>query len=142
MVNFPQQHNWQGLVSEMEVVPSCHQNITCDGCETSSFSGPLFKCKTCDCFNYCEECFNTKRSHKHLFNRIVEPGSPAVYAGSPGRRRIRRKDWSKTKDGLIDDWYKCVRSLKVSSRENWAHRLIDGTGSYWQSCGQEGKVKH
>ncbi|MPC77545.1 putative E3 ubiquitin-protein ligase HERC2 [Portunus trituberculatus] len=43
-------------------------------------------------------------------------------------------------DGTVEDWHRCVRNLSVSSRENWAHRLIDGTGSYWQSCGQEGKV--
>lgn len=64
-----------------------------------------------------------------------------MYAGSPGRGRFIKKDISKGKDGLIEDWYRCVRKLNVSSRENWAHRLIDGTGSYWQSCGQEGKVK-
>lgn len=39
MVNFPQQNNWQGLVSEMEVVPSYHVNVTCDGCDTASIAG-------------------------------------------------------------------------------------------------------
>lgn len=41
MVNFPQQNNWQGLVSEMEVVPSYHINVTCDGCETASIAGKI-----------------------------------------------------------------------------------------------------
>jgi hypothetical protein len=29
--------------------------------------------------------------------------------------------------------------MGVSSRESWAYRLTDGTGSYWQSCGTQGK---
>jgi hypothetical protein len=28
--------------------------------------------------------------------------------------------------------------MGVSSRESWAYRLTDGTGSYWQSCGTQG----
>ncbi|XP_042876756.1 E3 ubiquitin-protein ligase HERC2-like isoform X6 [Penaeus japonicus] len=140
IVDFPQQPNWQGLVSEMEVVPSCHMNVTCDGCGVSPITGARLKCKVCDNFDYCEECYQTKRSHRHLFNRIAEPGSPAVYAGPPGRGRFRKKEGILGgADGTIEDWYRCVRNLSVSSRENWAHRLIDGTGSYWQSCGQEGK---
>ncbi|XP_042217246.1 E3 ubiquitin-protein ligase HERC2-like isoform X2 [Homarus americanus] len=140
MVDFPQQPNWQGLVSEMEVVPSCHLGVTCDGCGVSPVTGARLKCKVCDNFDYCEECYQTKRSHRHLFNRIAEPGSPAVYAGPPGRGRFRKKEGILGGiDGTVEDWYRCVRNLSVSSRENWAHRLIDGTGSYWQSCGQEGK---
>ncbi len=42
--------------------------------------------------------------------------------------------------GLITDWERCVKTLWVSSRENWAHRLLDRTSSYWQSCGMQGKV--
>lgn len=64
-----------------------------------------------------------------------------MYAGPPGRGRSRKKEGTVGGvDGTVEDWYRCVRNLSVSSRENWAHRLIDGTGSYWQSCGQEGKV--
>ena len=29
--------------------------------------------------------------------------------------------------------------MGVSSRESWAYRLTDGTSSYWQSCGTQGK---
>ncbi|XP_076028585.1 E3 ubiquitin-protein ligase HERC2 isoform X2 [Oratosquilla oratoria] len=140
-VDFPQQPNWQGLMSEMEIVPSCHYNVTCDGCSASPIIGARFKCKVCDNFDYCDDCYRNKRNHRHLFNRIAEPGSPAVYAGRPGR--YRKKDSSPYGgyglDGAIEDWYRCVRNLSVSSRENWAHRLIDATGSYWQSCGHEGK---
>ncbi|KAK4294466.1 hypothetical protein Pmani_032901 [Petrolisthes manimaculis] len=140
IVDFPQQPNWQGLVSEMEVVPSCHLSVTCDGCGVSPITGARMKCKVCDNFDFCEDCYQTKRSHRHLFNRIAEPGSPAVYAGPPGRGRSRKKEGTVGGvDGTVEDWYRCVRNLSVSSRENWAHRLIDGTGSYWQSCGQEGK---
>lgn len=139
IVDFPQQPNWQGLVSEMEVVPSCHINVTCDGCGITPITGARMKCKVCENFDYCEECYQTRRSHRHLFNRIAEPGSAAVYAGPPGRGRFRKREGMMGVDGTVEDWYRCVRNLSVSSRENWAHKLIDGTGSYWQSCGQEGK---
>ena len=33
----------------------------------------------------------------------------------------------------------CVKSMGVSSRESWAYRLTDGTSSFWQSCGTQGK---
>lgn len=42
IVDFPQQPNWQGLVSEMEVVPSCHLSVTCDGCGVSPITGKFF----------------------------------------------------------------------------------------------------
>lgn len=29
----------------------------------------------------------------------------------------------------------------MSSRENQAHRLINGNGGYWQSSGSQGKVR-
>ncbi|XP_072748341.1 E3 ubiquitin-protein ligase HERC2 [Anoplolepis gracilipes] len=134
-VDFPQQHGWTGCVSEMEKVPSCHHSVICNSCCLSPISGPRFKCKYCDNYNLCENCFYTKRSHRHGFNRIAEPGSAAVYAGKPGR--YHRQDLLELY--LIDDWSKCIRTLSVSSRENWATRLVDGSGKYWQSCGSQGK---
>lgn len=73
-VNFPKQSNWTGLISEMEIVPSFHSGIVCDGCNLSAIKGARFKCKVCDNFNYCENCFYTKKQHRHSFNRIAEPG--------------------------------------------------------------------
>lgn len=73
-VDFPQQSNWTGVVSEMEVVPSCHLNISCNGCHIFPLIGPRFRCKACDNFNYCETCFYTLKVHRHSFSRIFEPG--------------------------------------------------------------------
>ena len=70
----------------MEVVPSFHPNVTCNGCGNCPVSGPRFKCKTCEDFDFCENCFYNKTNHKHSFNRIAEPGSAAVFAGRPGMR--------------------------------------------------------
>ncbi|XP_043274810.1 E3 ubiquitin-protein ligase HERC2 isoform X2 [Venturia canescens] len=134
-VDFPQQSSWTGCAAEMERVPSCHHAVSCNSCHLSPISGPRFKCKPCENYNLCENCFYTKRSHRHGFNRIAEPGSAAVYAGKPGR--YHRQDL--TESSLIDDWSKCIRTLSVSSRENWATRLVDGSGKYWQSCGYQGK---
>ena len=134
-VDFPQQSSWTGCAAEMERVPSCHHAVSCNSCHLSPISGPRFKCKTCENFNLCENCFYTKRSHRHGFNRIAEPGSAAVYAGKPGR--YQRQDFSES--SLIEDWSKCIRTLSVSSREHWATRLVDGSGKYWQSSGSQGK---
>ena len=41
--------------------------------------GPRFKCKTCDNFDFCENCFYNKNSHKHSFNRISEPGNMMLF---------------------------------------------------------------
>ncbi len=90
---------------------------------------------------------------RHSFNRIAEPGGAAVFAGRPGRIRRRDRDGGSSHrrppgalggstdgdSGLVEEWSKCVRSMGVSSRENWAYKLTDGTSSYWQSCGSQGK---
>ena len=86
--------NWTGLQSEMEVVPSFHPGVTCDGCGQSPLSGPRFKCKVCDNFDFCERCFYGKPARsghvKHSFNRIADPGGASVFAGRPSR--VRRRD--------------------------------------------------
>ena len=110
-------------------------------------TGSRFKCKQCNDFDFCQRCFYTKRSHKHAFNRIAEPSSAAVFAGRPGRRRHRSSGLESsimtssimTNGPIIEDWGLCVKSMGVSSRESWAYRLTDGTQSYWQSCGTQGK---
>nr|CAD7602464.1 unnamed protein product [Timema genevievae] len=145
-VDFPQQSNWTGVVSEMEPVPCCHQGVSCEGCLMFPVTGPRFKCKACDNFNYCEQCFYTKKLHRHSFSRIVEPGeltrarvgSAAVFAGKPGRY-YRQEMSLALNPGLLEDWSKCVKALTVSSRESWAHRLFDGSDNYWLSCGAQGK---
>ncbi|XP_020707195.2 E3 ubiquitin-protein ligase HERC2 isoform X3 [Athalia rosae] len=134
-VDFPQQSSWTGCAAEMERVPSYHHAVSCDSCHLSPISGPRFKCKPCENYNLCENCFYTKRSHRHGFNRIAEPGSAAVYAGKPGR--YHRQDL--TEPSLIENWSRCISTLSVSSRETWANRLVDGSGKYWQSCGSKGK---
>ena len=98
----------------MELVPSYHPGVTCDGCGLGPITGSRFKCKQCNNFDFCERCFSIKRTHKHTFNRFAEPNSTglflnqifceiclhfciivclhlfaAVFAGRPGRRRHR-----------------------------------------------------
>ena len=131
---------------------SFHPGVTCDGCGQTPVSGPRFKCKVCDNFDFCERCFYGRRAHKHSFNRISDPGGASVFAGRPSR--VRRRDTASSStpaalagagasgagsSGVIDDWNLCVKSLGVSSRESWAYRLTDGTASFWQSCGTQGK---
>ena len=44
------------------------------------------------------------------------------------------------REHIVKEWDRVVKSLIVSSRESQAGRLIDGTESYWQSAGSQGKV--
>ncbi|RZF37934.1 hypothetical protein LSTR_LSTR005434, partial [Laodelphax striatellus] len=139
VVDFPQQSNWTGLVSEMEIVPSYHLDVSCNGCHMSPIVGARFRCKACASFNYCENCFYTQKSHKHGFSRIREPGSAAVFAGKPGRYS-RHDLTSFLGEPYIEDWSRCVKTMTVSSRSATAHHLIDlSAENYWQSCGQQGK---
>jgi hypothetical protein len=58
--------------------------------------------------------------------------------GKPGKQK--KKLPYIASGAMIDDWHTCVKNLNVSSRENQAHRLVDGNGGHWQSCGTQGKV--
>ncbi|XP_073987726.1 E3 ubiquitin-protein ligase HERC2 isoform X1 [Rhodnius prolixus] len=137
-VNFPEQSNWTGLISEMEAVPSCHVDIMCNGCNQAPITGPRFKCKACGSFNYCENCFYTQKGHRHCFNRITEPGSAAIFAGRPGR--YVRHEFPSSDPDIIEDWAQCVQSFTVSSKESTALNLFEPiAGSCWQSSGPQGK---
>ena len=76
----------------MELVPTYHTGVSCDGCLSCPIVGSRFKCKSCDNVDLCERCFYHRRGgnntsggssqcRQHTFNRIAEPGSPAVFAG-------------------------------------------------------------
>ncbi|XP_046386640.1 E3 ubiquitin-protein ligase HERC2 isoform X3 [Ischnura elegans] len=117
-----------------------HNGIHCDGCGASPLVGPRFRCKTCESFSYCEACFYSRITHRrHHFNRIAEPGSAAVFAGKPGRHKRSRDKREDSPSPLFDDWSQCVRTLAVSSRDATAHRMVDHSGGYWQTCGPQGK---
>ncbi len=64
-VDFPQQSNWTGLLSEMEVVPAFHPGVSCDGCFATPISGSRFKCKVCENFDFCERCFFSRKNHRY-----------------------------------------------------------------------------
>ncbi|XP_033111225.1 E3 ubiquitin-protein ligase HERC2-like [Anneissia japonica] len=135
-VNFPQQPHWTGLVSEMELVPCVHQNVTCDGCQMSPLTGCRYKCRICADFDYCEKCYRSKRCHRHTFMRMAVPGATPVNVGRPGRSKRR----SSTVGTLIEEWSKCVKNITVSSKEGQLSRLVDGNqATYWQSSGSQGK---
>lgn len=157
-VDFPKQLNWTGLISEMELVPCSHEGITCNGCNMNPIKGVRFKCKVCDNYDYCENCFYTKMNHRHYFNRIVETGwsfqifvtrkqfvlyvtfvisgAPEVFAGKPGK--YYRHDTMNTEGLITGEWSRCVRNVTLSSRDqSGKYDIPNGT---WQSCGAQGKV--
>ncbi|KAG3262427.1 HECT and RLD domain containing E3 ubiquitin protein ligase 2, transcript variant X1 [Ictidomys tridecemlineatus] len=138
IVDFPQQSHWTGLLSEMELVPSIHPGVTCDGCQMFPINGSRFKCRNCDDFDFCETCFKTKKHNtRHTFGRINEPGQSAVFCGRSGKQLKRCHN---SQPGmLLDSWSRMVKSLNVSSSVNQASRLIDGSEPCWQSSGSQGK---
>ncbi|KAI1241726.1 hypothetical protein IHE44_0005215 [Lamprotornis superbus] len=124
IVDFPQQSHWTGLLSEMELVPSIHPGVTCDGCQMFPINGPRFKCRNCDDFDFCETCFKTRKHNtRHTFGRINEPGQSPVFSGRSGKQLKRRH--SSQRGMLLDDWSRIVKNLNVSSSVNQASRLID-----------------
>ncbi|KAK9747381.1 Regulator of chromosome condensation (RCC1) repeat [Popillia japonica] len=134
-VDFPKQSNWTGLISEMELVPCTHDGISCNGCGINPIRGTRYKCRNCEHYNFCENCFYTKRNHRHPFNRITEIGASEISAGKPGRYY---KSESLDYDGLvITDFSRCVKSFSVSSHQHMAH--FDIPGRVWQSCGAQGE---
>ncbi|XP_012867362.1 PREDICTED: E3 ubiquitin-protein ligase HERC2 [Dipodomys ordii] len=136
IVDFPQQSHWTGLLSEMELVPSIHPGVTCDGCQMFPINGSRFKCRNCDDFDFCETCFKTKKHNtRHTFGRINEPGQSAVFCGRSGKQLKRCH--SSQPGMLLDSWSRMVKSLNVSSSVNQASRLIDGSEPCWQSSGSQ-----
>ncbi|XP_034287268.1 E3 ubiquitin-protein ligase HERC2 isoform X1 [Pantherophis guttatus] len=138
IVDFPQQSHWTGLLSEMELVPSIHPGVTCDGCQMFPINGPRFKCRNCDDFDFCETCFKSRKHNtRHTFGRINEPGQSPVFCGRSGKQLKRHH--SSQRGMLLDDWSRIVKNLNVSSSVNQASRLIDGSEQCWQSSGSQGK---
>ncbi|XP_027882785.1 E3 ubiquitin-protein ligase HERC2 isoform X2 [Xiphophorus couchianus] len=138
IVDFPQQSHWTGLLSEMELVPSVHPGVRCDGCQMFPINGPRFKCKNCDDFDFCESCFKTRKHNtRHSFGRINEPGQSPAFCGRSGKQL--KKHHNSQRGMLIDDWSRAVKSLSVSSSVNQASRLIDCSDQCWQSSGSQGK---
>lgn len=63
-----------------------------------------------------------------------------MFAGKPGRYAKSTEHPSAVDNTcLIDDWSRCIKSLTVSSRENSAMHLVDGSELYWESNGRAGK---
>lgn len=122
--------------------PSWTVCLRCDGCHMEPIEGPRYKCKSCPDFNYCDTCFRLRRNHRHSFHRFEEPSSIPVNAGKAGRgkKKIVSGGFSGP-EHIVKEWDRLVKNLTVSSRESQAGRLIDGTESYWQSAGSQGKVK-
>ncbi|XP_037554244.1 E3 ubiquitin-protein ligase HERC2 [Nematolebias whitei] len=138
IVDFPQQSHWTGLLSEMELVPSVHPGVRCDGCQMFPINGPRFKCKNCDDFDFCENCFKTRKHNtRHSFGRINEPGQSPAFCGRSGK--LLKKHHNSQRGMLIDDWSRAVKGLNVSSSVNQASRLIDCSDQCWQSSGSQGK---
>ncbi|XP_054644739.1 E3 ubiquitin-protein ligase HERC2 isoform X2 [Dunckerocampus dactyliophorus] len=138
IVDFPQQSHWTGLLSEMELVPSVHPGVRCDGCQMFPINGARFKCRNCDNFDFCENCFKTRKHNtRHSFGRINEPGQSPAFCGRSGKQL--KKHHSSQRGMLIDDWSRAVKSLNVSSSVNQASRLIDCADQCWQSSGSQGK---
>lgn len=142
----------------------------CDGCQMFPINGARFKCRNCDDFDFCENCFKTRKHNtRHSFGRINEPGEPHIHqetfctcvsvclplltrhlsSPQPGQSpafcgrsgKQLKKHHNSQRGMLIDDWSRAVKSLNVSSSINQASRLIDCSDQCWQSSGSQGKAR-
>lgn len=52
--------------------------FSCNMCEVFPIVGARYKCKVCVDYDFCENCFRTKK-HRHPFNRIGEPGNNCMW---------------------------------------------------------------
>merc|ERR1712232_338630 len=72
-----------------------HRQVHCDGCQASPLKGPRFKCKSCDNYDLCGECFAKKntlnggRCAEHEFECTIADfggvGCPGMFPGMFGR---------------------------------------------------------
>lgn len=65
---------------------------------------------------------------------------PGVRASLALARRPSNDGSSSALSSLVEEWSQCVKRVTASSRESAVSKLFDGTNSYWQSCGTQGKV--
>ncbi|GIY59956.1 e3 ubiquitin-protein ligase HERC2, partial [Caerostris darwini] len=123
IVDFPTHIAWKGLTSEMERVPGLSNINMCGGCQGLLLKGAWYKCRTCPNFSFCAKCYKSDRVHMHELYAVKETDICL----------------SKPVSGFIEDWRKCVKNVAVSSRENLAYHLTDGSKYFWQSSGKQGK---
>merc|ERR1712125_131334 len=95
-----------------------HPQVQCDGCQTNPIKGPRFKCKSCDNYDLCGECFAKKttldsgRCTEHEFECMVADfegaGCPGMCPGMFGRgmwgkgMRGKGKGKGKGKDATLN----------------------------------------
>ncbi|GIY42322.1 e3 ubiquitin-protein ligase HERC2 [Caerostris extrusa] len=107
----------------MERVPGLSNINMCGGCQGLLLKGAWYKCRTCPNFSFCAKCYKSDRVHMHELYAVKETDICL----------------SKPVSGFIEDWRKCVKNVAVSSRENLAYHLTDGSKYFWQSSGKQGK---
>merc|ERR1712232_501506 len=88
-----------------------HRQVHCDGCQASPIKGPRFKCKSCDNYDLCGECFAKKttinggRCTEHEFECMVADFEgvglcPGMFGkGMWGKGMCGKAAWGKGKCG-------------------------------------------
>ncbi|XP_026277054.2 E3 ubiquitin-protein ligase HERC2 [Frankliniella occidentalis] len=118
----------------------------CASCHRSTQGGARYACHQCRNFCLCEACFHvlSRSFHRHQLLRVSEGDADATFV--PGVRTPLARARQSSHEGstsalssLVEDWTQCVKRVSASSREGSVSKLFDGTCSYWQSCGTQGK---
>ena len=62
------------MIEEKNENKIIHKHIICEGCAMIPIVGIRYKCKVCNNFNYCENCYNKNpANHTHEFEKIEKP---------------------------------------------------------------------
>lgn len=130
---------------------SCH---SCNGCQQKPIVGPRFHCQVCPDFDFCQKCFEKDQNHStHAFERVDDPSRPAIFIGTPHsyrqglpapatKSKTLRKERKIKGGSIIVEWDQVVAKVTASSNESAVPHLWDNDATtYWQSNGQQGKVR-
>ena len=144
----------RGGCSAHVMVPAHSPVCSCNGCQQKPIVGSRFHCQVCLDFDFCQKCFEKDQNHStHAFERIDDPSQPAIFIGTPlsyqrglpppmTKARTQRRERKVKGGSIIVEWDQVVARVTASSNQNAVPHLWDKDATtYWQSSGQQGKVR-
>ena len=111
-----------------------HFHYSCDGCKMKPIRGNRYKCKGCPDFDFCENCYQTKKeSHGHEFIKIEKPSNT---------RRMGHKNTKYCQRGIVHRNVRC-ENCGLFPLVGWRYMCpICEDYSLCENCEESCGVKH